>query len=578
MLSFGAAFGRLVRERRGKRGWSQASLGLVVFRDRITDDGDKLKQDVSKLERGKIANPHQRVVQAYCDALDIKPHEVEALKSQVEASDSDLVDALIERNSALAKELSGKDILVRALARKYATGNPGDFDGAIKGLARALKTATDMQQRAALPSNIGEAVDAVLKRMAELNEVGELDAAAAEVDRALAAADIAGAALEARKLALLNAGIEQDILRRNPGSAAARLVARLALEVAEPGVRFAALRDLRNEWYERGRDKGLNFDTEVAVALAQASVDLAEGADQRSTALNDLGVALGVIGEREAGTERLEDAVAAFSRAQKESPRERVPLDWAMTQMNLGNALKALGEREGGNKRMNNAVAAYRNALKEWTREKMPLQWATAQMNLGNALRTLGEREAGTGRLEQAVTAFRNALKEWPRKKVPLNWAMGQMNLGNALRNLGTREAGTERLEDAVTAYRNSLKEWARERVPLDWAMTQMNLGNALRNLGEREAGTGRLEDAVTAYGNALQERTRERVPLQWANVQFNLAPVELAFFDKTGDVARLDAAEAYARAALEVFEEAGASQYVQMAEQQLAQIAARRA
>ena len=38
------------------------------------------------------------------------------------------------------------------------------------------------------------------------------------------------------------------------------------------------------------------------------------------------------------GTERLEQAVAAYTEALKECTRERVPLDWAMTQNNLGTA------------------------------------------------------------------------------------------------------------------------------------------------------------------------------------------------------------------------------------------------
>jgi hypothetical protein len=45
-----------------------------------------------------------------------------------------------------------------------------------------------------------------------------------------------------------------------------------------------------------------------------------------------------------------------------------VPLDWAMTQNNLGNALRTLGERESGTARLQEAVAAYRAALEERTR------------------------------------------------------------------------------------------------------------------------------------------------------------------------------------------------------------------
>ena len=83
-----------------------------------------------------------------------------------------------------------------------------------------------------------------------------------------------------------------------------------------------------------------------------------------------------------------------------------------MTQINLGNALQTLGERESGTARLEEAVAAYRLALEEWTRERVPLDWAMTQMNLGNALATLGERESGTARLEEAVAAYR---RRWRR-------------------------------------------------------------------------------------------------------------------------------------------------------------------
>jgi hypothetical protein len=59
-----------------------------------------------------------------------------------------------------------------------------------------------------------------------------------------------------------------------------------------------------------------------------------------------------------AGTLRYRDAL-------KERTRERVPLDWATTQNNLGAALATLGERDNGTARLEEAVAAYRDALKD---------------------------------------------------------------------------------------------------------------------------------------------------------------------------------------------------------------------
>ena len=85
--------------------------------------------------------------------------------------------------------------------------------------------------------------------------------------------------------------------------------------------------------------------------------------------------------------------IAALRAALATLSRDRAPLAWAATQDDLGNALQALGEREAGTARLEEAVAAHRGALGERTRDRAPLDWATTQANLGNALRALGERE-----------------------------------------------------------------------------------------------------------------------------------------------------------------------------------------
>jgi tetratricopeptide (TPR) repeat protein len=240
------------------------------------------------------------------------------------------------------------------------------------------------------------------------------------------------------------------------------------------------------------------------------------------------------------------------------TPRERVPLQWAGTQNNLGLALGRLGERESGTAKLEEAVAAYREALKEWTRGRVPLGWATTQNNLGGALLTLGEREGGTTKLEQAVAAFREALQEQTREQVPLDWARTQNNLALALFRLGTRESGTAKLEEAVAAFRETLKVRTRERVPLEWARTQNSLGNALRMLGEREIGTARLEEAIVAFHEALNERTRERVPLDWATTQYNESLALMALAERRQDAAIAETALIRINAAFETMRDGG--------------------
>ena len=84
-----------------------------------------------------------------------------------------------------------------------------------------------------------------------------------------------------------------------------------------------------------------------------------------------------------------ETAPDACRAALEERTRERVPLDWACTQGIVGNALRILGERESGTERLEQAVEAYHAALEEGTRERVPLDWASTQRDLGKALQTI---------------------------------------------------------------------------------------------------------------------------------------------------------------------------------------------
>lgn len=349
------------------------------------------------------------------------------------------------------------------------------------------------------------------------------------------------------------------------------LVEAIDLEQEEAQARFEAILNAQNDYHERGRDAGINAALEVAILLAREAHARAGDRDQRGAALNTLGNALGIIGARESGTARLEEAVRVYEAARMEYTRDRAPLGWAMVQNNLGDTLHTLGERESGTARFEQAVHVYKAALEESTRTRVPLDWAGIQTNLGNALQAIGERESGTARLEEAVRAYNDALKERTRDRVPLDWAATQNNLGNALRALGERESGTARLEEAVRAFQDALEERTRARVPLDWAATQNNLGVALQALGQRERSTARLERAVCVLEAALEEYTRARVPLDWAMTQNNFGNALRALGERESGTARLEAAVRAYESALEVFTREASPHYWQMTQANLA-------
>ena len=457
---------------------------------------------------------------------------------------------------------------IMGLAQRIAAETE-DVGQAWLEMQNAMNIAVQVQAAGNVRSNHGDIVDVVLARVAALARVGKHAAAASEIDDALERA-------EAQVARLLCSGVAVALLERDTAKAATLLL-RKADGDAGGSAAFETLRALRDHHYQIGRDKVSNLDSALAIDVAALVLARAATPDERGTAGNDLGAALVVRGERERGTARLEQAITAYTEALKERTRDRAPLQWAATQMNLGNALQLLGERESNATRLEQAIATYTEALKEPSRDRGPLDWGATQMNLGNALQALGERKNGMARLEQAIAVYTEALKEYKRDRVPMQWAATQMNLGNTLQALGELECDAARLERAVIAYAKALKERTRDHVPMQWAMTQMNLGKALQALGERENGMARLEQAIAAYSEALKEYTRDRGPLDWAMTQGNMAGVELAFFDQSRDQSHLDRAARYMRAAREVFMDAQASQYIDIADRQMALIDARR-
>jgi tetratricopeptide (TPR) repeat protein len=461
-----------------------------------------------------------------------------------------------------AEEAGGARDLAEGFINEMARRVAGDKALNFEGQKQAVRNAIEIYEKEiagrAAETNFDAIVDMALAKAKAQVDRGQSALARATLDKA--ADDMAREEEERRERYVAGVTLlrqrERDIaLAAYDGDAAADAILKLARSIH--GANVAAVVEFLGKEAEAlceyGTDRGSNVHLVAEIALRRERLALAVSEDERGSARHSLGIALLTLGERERGTARLEEAVAAYRATLYERTHERVPLAWGATQNNLGLALSALGERERGTARLEEAVAAYRAAQEEWTRERVPLDWARTHHNLGNALQTLGARESGTARLEETVAAYRAALEERTRERVPLDWAMTQSSLGGALGTLGQRESGPTRLVEAVGAYRAALEELTRERVPLlQWAGTQVGLANALRALGERENCAKHLEEAVAAYRAALGELTRERVPLQWAGTQNNLGNALKALGERESDPARLEEAVAAHRAALQ--------------------------
>ncbi|MBB3898391.1 tetratricopeptide repeat protein [Roseococcus suduntuyensis] len=458
---------------------------------------EEAQTEEAERARGADANTHTK--------LDELPHAITA----------QLMAALRQSgvlSSAAAEGLAERTVL--ALAQRLNPATAANLEQAVREVEHAVEIALTTIRRGERPASNEDAfVDAVLAEVARRTRSGKLDDAAQAVDDGLAELEIRAAeqrdAMRRARATLLEAGINQDLLRRDAEAVAKRVEALVALDQPVRAAWAPALRTRWDAFHKEGRDKGLNLSLEIAIAMARRMLATAATADERGVANNLFGIALHTLGARESGTARVEEAVATYRAALEEYRRERVPLDWALTQNNLGMALHTLGTREIGTVRLEQAVAANRAALEERTRERGPLEWAQTQNNLGNALKALGDRESGTARLEDAVAAYRAALEERTRERGPLDWALTQNNLGAALEALGARESSTTRLEDAMATYHAVLEEWTRDRVPFPWALTMENLAIVEATWGNQTKDPARWRAALQHVEAALEEYRR---------------------------------------------------------------------
>ncbi|MCA3562576.1 MAG: hypothetical protein IOC82_16285 [Aestuariivirga sp.] len=324
-----------------------------------------------------------------------------------------LTEMVAHLTRATAARASGiTDDALIDLARRIAA-DVADPATAFRELENAVEIAIRVQAEGRQRSNLGNFVDEVLRRVAALSAKGQYDSAADEIDAAL---EQEQAESTARRLRLLDAGLKQDILRRDPESAARRLVQRADLE-AGGAADIATLRALRREWYDRGLDAQLKFDESdeiepwninglhIAINLSVITLARTDAMDDRGAVLNDLGVALHTLASHVTQNDKnklLEEAVTAYRAALTELKQDAVPLNWAMTQNGLGNALMTLSSGTDMT-RLKEAVGAYRAALTVLTQDREPLNRADTLGNEARARLALALRAGESANARQSL-------------------------------------------------------------------------------------------------------------------------------------------------------------------------------
>ncbi|WP_424974319.1 hypothetical protein [Dinoroseobacter sp. S124A] len=466
--SFGKRLGALIKERREAGGFTQRELAEQSFPD--LDDHEGKERRIRELESGTVDRPQPRNYTPICETLSISRDQVRQLKTAIDEQVESNAEHLLRENAALAEQLKLSEALVIALAYEYAEGTPTEFDAAMAGLRNALQVAADARAKGRLPSNVDDALSEIIARVDALNDAGEVEAATA----ALQDEEMRASAGLAR---LFDKGLAQAVLTRDVDLAVSYEIKRVSLETPDPAALYDALTNTLEQRFVTGRDKGLAFDLEVAIALADTLYNWATTDEERGMALGNKAVALRILGERLQSPGPLAAAVETFEKLLTVFTRDTDPGRWAITQSNLGNTLGTLGARQDDLDTLTRAITAYESALEVRTRDALPLDWARTQNNLGNALHTLGARQDDPDALTRAITAYEAALEVRTRDALPLDWARTTVNVANAERSrarLLSGDAARRALGAALSHIEDALTVFSPENTPY-------NHGNATR-------------------------------------------------------------------------------------------------
>ena len=467
-MSFGIHFGELVALHRGEQRLSQRELAIRAF------DDESRKPRISELERGKVDNPAQDIVDSLTVALNLSTEDVSACRTKGRQHTGVLTFEQHEKNV--------RDRLADA-EEKLRAANEADR-AALKGqLAEARKRAVDLEvdfarKQAELDSaherlerlhnELGDEKIEEAKRALDQGDTKLADALFGEAQAKLTAqAD--DLAAEAAKLAYERGRIAEDDIRWQDADQHYSEAARLSPTYENLG-KAGEFADKCGDYRRGARVK------EQIVELAEA--ELGPDDNRTATALNNLAESYRV-------QARYTEAEPLYHRALKISEKTLGPdhPDVAIRLNNLALLLQAKGH-------LDEAEPLHRRALEinEKTLGPEHPNVAIDYSNLANLFRQAGRMNEAEDLFAQAVKISEKSLgSKHPDVAISLN------NLANVLQQ-------ENRYSEAELLYRRAIQigEAALGTDHPDVAIRLNNLAGLLKI-------TDRSDEAEPLYRRAIE-------------------------------------------------------------------------
>ncbi len=467
-MSFGIHFGELIARRRGEEGLRQRELAIRAF------DDESRKPRISEIERGKVANPAQEIVDALTVALNLSPEDVSACRTKGR-----------QRTGVLTFEQHEENVSKRVTEAEEKLRAATEADRAVleQQLVEAKKRASDLEVDFARKQAELDAAHDRLSRLHNDMETEKVEAAKRALDRG------------DTRLADVLFGEAQEKLAAQADDIAAE-AAKLAYErgrIAEDDIRW---QDADKHYAEAARLSPTYDNLIAAGKFADKCGDYRRSARYEEQLVE--------IAEAEFGTEDAKTATAlnnlassyeSQGRYDEAEPLYRSALEigektlgaehpkYATWLNNLAGLLRATDRYE-------EAEPLYRRAL-EIGEKTLGAEHPSVAIQLNN-LAGLLQR---TGRYGEAEPLFHRALE------------IGEKTLGTEhpeyatwLNNLAELLEATGRYDEAEPLYRRAL-EISEKTLGAEHPSVAIRLNNLAGLLGA----TGRYEEAEPLFQQAIK-------------------------------------------------------------------------
>jgi len=190
----------------------------------------------------------------------------------------------------------------------------------------------------------------------------------------------------------------------------------------------------------------------------------------------------------------------------------------------LAQTLMLLGEKEAGTERLNRSLEQFERTLKGWRGRSRSKARAGIRLEMGKAMMAIGARETNATMYGRAINEFQKALRDIRKKPNRTLQAQLQFHTGLAQTEIGRRLRSAHELKKAKSWITRSLVGGDREKQPDLWAERTLAKARVDFLADALAPGKKHFEQAATAVSEVQSVWTKTDHPERWAEAELAYA------------------------------------------------------